>query len=232
MSKTSHKTFKTKDVEIFHKFSNQEKIKKISYKNLTNLRKFFILVMIFEELIYWSQIGFFNGLKYKIIFLTEWNHFLSLLLYVLLVIFKFDQNKTEKLSGLFHLVFSAQLNCNVFYWCFIHKEAMLRINNDYLCFLMYIKHVSPVVFILIDFCFNNILLSKKSRKFILPYSIIYTFFNYYITVIVGMRVYDKINYENYKSFVLVFMNFTATFGCAYIALKLQEVKYGLKKIKD
>lgn len=230
----SSKTFKNLEIpsksKSLPKFPNKKKINTISYKNLTNLRKFFILIMIFEEMIYWSQLGISTGLKYKIIFLTEWNHFLTLILYVFLVILKIDEKMTIKFSYFFTLIFGLQININLVYWIFIHKESLLRVDNDFLCFLLYFKHISPVIFILIDFFFNNILLSKKSLGFILPYGFFYSIFNYFTTIVLGIRVYDSITYNNFISyFIIAFANMN-TFFFALVALKLQEFKFRKNKL--
>lgn len=231
VSKTEKKNQKKNAEKIVQKFPIKKKLNTISYKTLTNLRKFFILIMIFEEIIYWTQLGFGQGLKYKIIFLTEWNHFLTLILYTILVIFKIDKKMTKNFSSFFILIFGVQTNSNLTYWIFIHKESLLRIDNPFLIFLLYFKHLSPIVFILIDFFFNNILHSKQSLRLILPYGIVYGVFNYYVTVFMGIRVYDSVTYNNLRSYIIIAFTNINTFFFALAALKLQEFKFDKRKFK-
>jgi hypothetical protein len=224
-------TFEIHDEFIFSQLSQTTKRKEISYESLTKIRIFFILAILIEEAVFWSVLGLKRGFKSKFIYLTEWNHFLCLLLYVILVVKKLDRLPTGKLSSLFHLMISVQFNCNLFYWLFIHKQAMEEVSDPLLIILLFFKHINPPLFMFIDFSFNNIILTRKSRQLILPYSILYLIVNFITVVIFDHPVYKIINYRDFTSYFLFLLSTSISLLFSSLFLKFQEFKYGIKFIK-
>ena len=211
-------------------FSKQKTLQKnsllkINNNTLKNLRKIFIFYILIEECLFWYNYDLKTGFQIKIFQLKEWNHFLCLILYMVLITKQIDKKITKKFSSIFHLLFSVQMSGTIIYWLLIHKKAILKNHTQISLFLLYSKHLSPFIFIFIDLIFNNIFLSNKSLEFIFPYCLFWGVFNFFFTFFLGFKIYDFITYKDVKSYLVVVIVAFLSYVCGKICLKLQRFKF-------
>lgn len=209
---------------------NLKKKHNLPYSTLTKFRYIFILVIIIEELIFWTNLNFRKALFVKSFFLTEWAHSLTLIFYVIMVTKKYDKKRTSKLSFIFHLALSLQFLIVIVYWIFLHKILLEKTKNKFIIFICYSKHILPPFFLLIDLFLNNVVLIDRMKfhfYFIFWYGVMLMFMDF----VLGVNIYPIFDFEGPRTYFALLACCAFLLFCQKMVLKVEKFKYVCLKVK-
>lgn len=207
----------------------------LGHRRIRLIRLFFLLFLVFDEilLIAHYENNFYSIFHSKMKFLTNQGEFLTQIYFLLMVLFQVDKQMTTQLSTFFQILYPIEVIITLVYWLMIHKNSVRKEQNQTFTgmFLLYSQHIAPLLFLTIDFLFNNLILIK-SKSVLMMYLLFYTCVQYYYTVFRQEIIYDFIDFKEKKAFLIaIILGFVCLLFWKFTHF-LQNFKFSYVKVKN
>ena len=129
-------------------------------QKLQVIRLVFLTWFIIEKILYFYVYGL-NTFSRMGMFLTEWGKFITTF-FLITTFFQLFRNKPLMHSKIFHLCLALEFLITIFFWVVLFKGMKFFNHVDRV--VTYSEHFIYFIYLVIEFAFNDIMLSKSSLK--------------------------------------------------------------------
>ncbi len=173
----------------------------ISNNSLKKFRYFCLFMLLIDNLLLLkSKETFYLYLCDKHWYFTNWCHMLTTIYFFLSIFFENHKNIANKLASIFHVVWACEFFVTFIYWVKFHSHFIQQAVLLETIILSYTTHINPLLFLTIDFFFNNLNLRNSKHN---SFKLTITFFFIYvirlgiIELMYEMNLYKDITYRGF-----------------------------------
>jgi hypothetical protein len=175
----------------WEEFTPEKTSEKVS-NFLAYYRVFGTLIMIFIATL---VLGYESVMS--IIFLTNWGIFSTLLYFLSQCLAPKFPDIKKKVPGILAVSWSLDWGINIVYWGYVHYLVDIGLFNAI------VLHCTPIVLIVIDYIFSDLIIDKKHYKYTLIVLAAYFVVNFSYTFTQNQVVYPGITYKNFISYLTI-----------------------------
>ena len=169
-------------------------------KNLHHIRKSFLIWFTIDIILFTYYYGFHKTASRFIIFLTNWGYSFTLF-FLVLSHFSIFQNKIIFKTKFFHICLALEFLITVFYWFILYHSAIFE--DYYQHFFAITRHFLPLVYLVIEFFGNSLILNKSSFWALLFVMLLYSANNFFINIFLDVEIYTVITWKDFKSLAYI-----------------------------
>ena len=165
----------------------------INYEKLQCIRWCALLFYAVNQLIALSPYTIAHNCFISIAYLTSWGYLLCFLFTYILLSTRADENLTDRMGHVFHILLSMQFLITSFYWAVIHPTMVHE--NFVVLYIDYVKHIFPMVHMFVEFLFNNIVFDRTSIRGFKIFIFSYLITNFVLVRIFEFEIYAMITWK-------------------------------------
>lgn len=191
-------------------------------KTLNQIRTTFLLWFTIDLISFTYYWGIQKSLSRFLIFLTNWGYSFTFF-FLLLSHFKIFQAQTIFKTKFFHICLALEFLITVFYWFILYHSA--EFDDFYQHFFAITRHLLPLVYLVMEFVGNKLVLNRSSFWSLVCVLFVYCFSNFFLNVFLEVEIYTVITWKDLKSLVYIF----AAVGLSFVGwasfMFLQKFKF-------
>lgn len=184
----------------------------------------------------------------QVLYFTVWNlHLISqyflmrVVIEVAELVFKSNyqinqENRRQFLSKLHYILLSSQMTVMVGYWGIARSDFMkedFRNADTYTVLCLDLRHLPQIIFLLID-CFQireKLLNNMKVKMLPVYFALLYTVWNFFVTIFQGIDVYGKNAWKSLGSYIEISTMLLVTLISAFVSMFIKNCFNGEKSSK-
>jgi hypothetical protein len=167
----------------------------INYEKLQLIRWFALLFYAANQLVAMSQYTIIHSCFFSIAYLTNWGWLLCFIFTFTLLQKRVDENLTQELGNVFHVLLAMQFLITAFYWAVIYPTTVHE--NYVVLYVDYVKHIFPMMHMFFEFLFNNIMFDRSSLSTFTIFISTYLTTNFTLVHLFGFEIYSMITWQGF-----------------------------------
>ena len=172
-------------------------------------------------------------------YLSQWAIFNTIIYFILNLVLFVDKKPTTRLSTYFSITLCLNLMVFILFFvilfprlppAFYQRADAVEFLSwlPFRYYVIYYVHAFPLMFTLLDFCFNKIYLTSKGFSTWLSVQSSYLLVNAFNSLVLGITVYPMLNYKDRLSYILIIVTLGLASVVWYIPVALQKFKLTTK----